>query len=109
MLRALGVLRGETAPDQSTKIAAWAAGHAAHVVGYASDAYRSGGSSPLTVGRLADWTERRAEEFDVIVVTSLDRLTRDTNQLTALLDWARDHGKRVVSVDGAFDTHGGTA
>ena len=46
---------------------------------------------------LAHWLHDRHDEFDLIVVYRVDRLTRSVRHLQKLVEWAEDHGKLVVS------------
>lgn len=52
---------------------------------------------------LASWLHDRSNEFDVIVVYRLDRLTRNTIYLNKVFAWCLEHGKTVVSATESID------
>lgn len=70
------------------------------VAGTAEDLDVSGSVDPFDRKKrpnLAHWLHNRRDEFDVIVVYRVDRLTRSVRHLQQLVAWAEDHGKLVVS------------
>jgi site-specific DNA recombinase len=75
-------------------------------VGVAEDLDISGSIDPFDRKKrpeLASWLHDRSNEFDVIVVYRLDRLTRSTINLNQLFAWALDNGKTVVSATESVD------
>ena len=71
------------------------------------DTIRDGGSSAKDLARpaLRQGLERLARgEADALVVAKLDRLTRSTVDLLALLEWASDCGVALVALDLDLDT-----
>lgn len=70
------------------------------VVGTAEDLDVSGAVDPFNREHrpgLAPWLAGEREPFDVIVVYRVDRLTRSIRNLQALVSWAEDNGKLIVS------------
>jgi site-specific DNA recombinase len=70
------------------------------VAGTAEDLDVSGSVDPFDRKKrpnLAHWLHDRRDEFDVIVVYRVDRLTRSVRHLQQLVAWAEDHNKLVVS------------
>lgn len=70
------------------------------IAGVAEDLDVSGAADPFDKKKrpnLAHWLHDRHDEFDVIVVHRVDRLTRSVRHLQQLVAWAEDHGKLVVS------------
>lgn len=72
------------------------------IVGYAKDLDTSGAVSPFERAKLGRWLNHRASDFDVLVVSKLDRLTRSMLDLVKLIEWATSNGVQMVS---ATETH----
>ncbi|MFD8973272.1 recombinase family protein [Streptomyces sp. NPDC059593] len=111
-LRYLACLRLSSDSDESTAIARQRRGiehyiNAPHVagtlVGEAEDTDVSGGLSPFRRPQLGRWLNRRADEFDVLIASKVDRLTRRALHFNELLQWCHDHGKFIVCVEEGFD------
>lgn len=73
------------------------------VVGYASDLDTSGSADPFRRPELGAWLAS-PDDFDILVVYRLDRLTRSLKDLTNLMEWADTHGISIVSATEPFDT-----
>ncbi|MFG2329636.1 recombinase family protein [Streptomyces sp. NPDC048604] len=73
------------------------------LIGEAEDADVSGGLSPFKRPRLGRWLHHRHDEFDVLIVSRLDRLTRRALHFNELLKWCQDNGKFIVCVEEGFD------
>lgn len=110
--RVLGVVRLSVDKDESTSperqrehIEHWANGPAVMgtVVGWAEDLDVSGSVSPFKRPGLGSWLNRRADDFDVICVWKLDRLTRRSRHFAELLDWCNERGKSMVSTSESLD------
>ncbi|MCX5124371.1 recombinase family protein [Streptomyces sp. NBC_00347] len=111
-LRYLACLRLSAESDESTSIMRQRRGvthyvSAPHVagilVGEAEDADVSGGLSPFKRPELGRWLNHRAGEFDVLIASKLDRLTRRALHFNELLKWCQDNGKFIVCVEEGFD------
>ncbi|MBO2463814.1 recombinase family protein [Actinomadura violacea] len=73
------------------------------IVGWAEDLDVSGGVSPFKRPELGKWLTRRADEFDVLYVWRLDRLTRRSRHFAELVDWCNEREKVVVSTSESLD------
>ncbi|MFE3140741.1 recombinase family protein [Streptomyces scopuliridis] len=111
-LRYLACLRLSSDSDESTAIVRQRRGinhyiHAPHVagtlVGEAEDTDVSGGLSPFKRPKLGRWLNHRADEFDVLIASKLDRFTRRALHFNELLKWCGDNGKFIVCVEEGFD------
>ncbi|WP_433245370.1 recombinase family protein [Streptosporangium sp. CA-135522] len=110
--RVLGVVRlsvttdASTAPErQRDAIQHWA--NSPHVngtlVGWAEDLDVSGGLDPLKRPKLGPWLREREDEFDVIAVWKIDRLTRRSKHFAEMMEWCQKRGKTIVSVTEGID------
>lgn len=111
-LRGLGAIRLSKETDQSTsparqqdRIDWWCAGHEVQVVHTTKDLGVSGAVSPFERDGLGEWlTDKRADDWDVLVAWKLDRISRSAEDTLKLLNWCIKHGKRIVCVDDGIDT-----
>lgn len=110
--RVLGVVRLSVEQDDTTSperqrehVQHWADGPAVMgtVIGWAEDLDVSGGMNPFKRPQLGPWLTRRVDDFDVVAVWKLDRLTRRSRHFAELVDWCEDHGKVIVSTTEGFD------
>lgn len=68
------------------------------IVGHAEDLDISATEyAPWDRPELGEWMRDRASQFDVMVFWRADRLVRNAGDLTQMADWARKHGKRLIS------------
>uniref|UniRef100_A0AB39U1U6 Serine integrase n=1 Tax=Mycolicibacterium phage JSGardenL2 TaxID=3240808 RepID=A0AB39U1U6_9CAUD len=109
-MKVLGRARLSVASEESTSIERqrevieqWANANGHTIVGWAEDIDVSGSTDPFDTPQLGDWLNNRADEFDIIVVWKLDRLSRKARQLRKVCDWCEDHGKTVVSCTEGID------
>jgi DNA invertase Pin-like site-specific DNA recombinase len=110
--RVLGVVRLSVETDETTSperqrehVQHWTDGPniMGTVIGWAEDLDVSGGMNPFKRPQLGPWLTKRADEFDVIAVWKLDRLTRRSRHFAELLDWCEENGKIIVSTSEGFD------
>lgn len=103
----LSVTRDDTASPEKQREAVehWTYGPAVNgrVVGYAEDLDVSGGMHPFKRPGLGPWLTGRADDFDVIAVWKLDRLTRRSAHFSEMYEWCQEHGKSIVSVTEGVD------
>ncbi|MHA6762675.1 recombinase family protein [Streptacidiphilus sp. PAMC 29251] len=95
-----------TSPEkQRESIEHWAnvPGTDRKIVGHAEDLDISGGMDPFKRPQLGPWLTERADEFDVIAVWKLDRLTRRSAHFAQLHEWCEKNGKTIVSTTEAID------
>lgn len=88
---------------QREVIYAWADSNDHTVIGWAEDVDVSGSVDPFDTPQLGDWLNNRADEFDVVAVWKLDRLSRNSIKLNKLFGWCIDHDKSVVSCSESID------
>ncbi len=81
----------------------WSSINGHTVAGYAEDVDVSGSVDPFDTPQLGHWLSDRADEFDVIAVWKLDRLSRDSIKLNKLVGWCLDNGKTIVSTSESID------
>ncbi|MER5421642.1 recombinase family protein [Streptosporangium roseum] len=68
------------------------------IVGHAEDLDVSATEyAPWDRPELGEWMRDRAAQFDVMVFCRADRLVRNAGDLTQMAEWARKHGKRLIS------------
>lgn len=128
MARVLGVVRLSRETDESTSVARqrqvitdWCAQNGHTLAGWAEDVGVSGGVAPWdrpelgqwlpsTIGKGATasverkaWAASRASDFDIICVWRLDRLTRRLLHLSAMVEFANDYDKGIISTSEGFD------
>jgi site-specific DNA recombinase len=112
MARALKVRRVSRNHDDSTALAkqdakldafADAMGH--EIIGDAADADVSGKTDPFKRAELGPWltVPSLIASYDVIIASHLDRLGRSTKYISALLDWAAEHGKTIITLEPQID------
>lgn len=110
--RVLGVVRlsrltdDTTSPErQRAEIQHWAdrPSIGGVVVGWSEDLDVSGGLDPFKRPSLGPWLTNRVDDFDVIAVYRLDRLSRRSMHFSQLLAWAEEHGKIIVSITEGID------
>jgi site-specific DNA recombinase len=110
--RILAALRLSRDTDESTSIErqreqvrAWARSRdSASVVGEAVDSDVSGTVPAMEREGLGPYLrEPLASTWEVLVVSKLDRLTRNVADFMAVVDWANQHGKVIVSLVESFD------
>jgi DNA invertase Pin-like site-specific DNA recombinase len=110
--RVLGVVRLSVDKDETTSperqrehVQHWADGPSimGTVVGWAEDLDVSGGMNPFKRPQLGPWLTKRVDEFDVIAVWKLDRLTRRSRHFAELVDWCEENGKFIISTTEGFD------
>ena len=109
-LRVLGRLRLSVSSDESTSIerqreiiTSWAESNGHHIAGWAEDQDVSGSVDPFLTPHLGNWLNHRADEFDVIAVWKLDRISRSAIRLNHLIGWCLDHDKTLVSCSESID------
>ncbi|GAA3154416.1 recombinase family protein [Nonomuraea roseoviolacea] len=110
--RILGVIRlsvttdASTAPErQRAAIEHWASSPYINgtVIGWAEDLDVSGGLDPFKRPKLGPWLRERANEFDVVAVLKIDRLTRRSKHFAEMMEWCQERGKTIVSVTEGID------
>ncbi|MET7719060.1 recombinase family protein [Streptomyces sp. NPDC005407] len=103
----LSILRDDTTSPEKQRQAVehWAAGPAigGRIVGWAEDLDVSGAMHPFKRPGLGPWFTERADEWDVVAVWKLDRLSRRAGHFAEIVDWCRKHGKAIVSVSESID------
>ncbi|MGW5019342.1 recombinase family protein [Streptomyces cacaoi] len=105
--RALSAIRLSVATDETTSPdrqrdanEAAAASLGAVIVGEAEDLDVSASkTTPFERPGLGKWLER-PDEFDILIWWRLDRAVRSMADMSALVSWARKHGKRLVFAEG---------
>ncbi|MGM1077017.1 recombinase family protein [Streptomyces sp. H28] len=98
----LSVLTDETTSPERQRTAnhAAAASIGAQIIGEAVDLGVSASkTTPFERPELGSWLSR-PDEFDVIVFWRLDRAVRSMADMSALIGWARKHGKRLLFAEG---------
>ncbi|NEA49211.1 recombinase family protein [Streptomyces sp. SID10815] len=73
------------------------------VVGWAEDLDVSGAMHPFKRPGLGPWFNERADEWDVLAVWKLDRLSRKAGHFAEVFKWCQDHGKAIVSTTEKID------
>lgn len=110
--RVLGVARLSVNNDDSSSregqvatVQYWANNPAINgqIIGWAVDLDVSGSLHPMKRPELGPWLTERKDEFDVIAVSKLDRLSRRSMHFSELVDWAEKNGKIIVSVTESID------
>ncbi|MFB7495869.1 recombinase family protein [Streptomyces sp. NPDC056161] len=105
--RALSAIRLSVATDETTSLGRQreanekaAASLGAVIVGEAEDLDVSASkTTPFERPQLGPWFER-PDDFDMIIWWCLDRAVRSMADMSALVGWARKHGKRLVFAEG---------
>ncbi|MEV4937958.1 recombinase family protein [Streptomyces zaomyceticus] len=103
----LSILKDDTTSPEKQRHAVehWATGPAVdgRVVGWAEDLDVSGAMHPFKRPGLGPWFEERADEWDVLAVWKLDRLSRKAGHFAEVFEWCQKHGKAIVSVTESID------
>ncbi|WP_327737136.1 recombinase family protein [Streptomyces nojiriensis] len=103
----LSILKDDTTSPEKQRHAVehWTAGPAVggRIVGWAEDLDVSGAMHPFKRPGLGPWFTERADEWDVLAVWKLDRLSRRAGHFAEIVDWCREHGKAIVSVSESID------
>ncbi|MCP3803891.1 recombinase family protein [Allokutzneria sp. A3M-2-11 16] len=97
---------GSTAEEvQFEKGTRWANAFDIPIVDTISDLSVSGALSAFERPELGPWLgENPPAHWKTLIVTKLDRVGRDTEDILALFRWARENGKRIVFVSEGIDT-----
>lgn len=113
MARVLGATRLSHSTDESTSIERQREdiGRRVHadrstLVDITEDADVSGAVSPFQRAQLGPWltNPRKIAQWDTLMVSKLDRLSRSVLDFGELLKWCKENGKNVVSLDGEVNT-----
>lgn len=110
-MRILGRVRLSRFKEESTSVERqrelveqYAAVHDHTVVGWAEDVDVSGSVSPFDAPGLGPWFgEDKRDEWDVLVVWRLDRLSRRVIALNEVFGWMIEHNKTLVSLSESLD------
>ncbi|MFE7901443.1 recombinase family protein [Streptomyces sp. NPDC057424] len=98
----LSILKDDTnSPErQRQAVEHWTAGPAVdgRTAGWAEDLDVSGAMHPFKRPGLGPWFNERADEWDVLGVWKLDRLSRKAGHFAEVFEWCQKHGKSIVSV-----------
>ncbi|MFD4032274.1 recombinase family protein [Streptomyces sp. NPDC058637] len=105
--RALSAIRLSVATDETTSPGRQreanetaAASIGARIVGEAEDLDVSASkTTPFERPQLGPWFDR-PDDFDIVIWWRLDRAVRSMADMSALVSWARKHGKRLVFAEG---------
>ncbi|MFF0220923.1 recombinase family protein [Streptomyces sp. NPDC004629] len=103
----LSVMKDDTTSPEKQRAAVehWAHGPSieGRIVGWAEDVDVSGAMHPFKRPGLGPWFNERADEWDVLAVWKLDRLSRKAGHFAEVFEWCRKHGKVIVSVTEGID------
>ncbi|MEV3854344.1 recombinase family protein [Streptomyces sp. NPDC050095] len=103
----LSILKDDTTSPEKQRQAVehWAVGPAVdgRMVGWAEDLDVSGAMHPFKRPGLGPWFAERADEWDVLAVWKLDRLSRKAGHFAEIFEWCQKHGKSIVSVTEGID------
>ncbi|QJS10214.1 recombinase family protein [Streptomyces argyrophyllae] len=103
----LSILKDDTTSPEKQKHAVehWASGPAVdgRIVGFAEDLDVSGAMHPFKRPGLGPWFSERADDWDVLAVWKLDRLSRKAGHFAEVFEWCQEHGKTIVSVTEGID------
>lgn len=111
-MRLLQVARLSRSHDASTALdkqdlrcSTYADAYDHQIIGVATDSDVSGKTDPFTRPDLGRWLTEPSliASYDGIIASHLDRLARSTKYISALLEWAEQHGKTVITVEPAID------
>jgi DNA invertase Pin-like site-specific DNA recombinase len=110
-MRILGRVRLSRFKEESTSverqrelIEQYANLHDHTIVGWAEDTDVSGSVSPFDTPGLGPWLcEDKRDEWDVLVVWRLDRLSRRVIALNEMFGWMLEHNKTLVSMSESLD------
>jgi site-specific DNA recombinase len=108
-MRLLGVTRLSDLTDETTsperqkqRITTYASLQEHEIVGWAEDLDVSGAVSPFDRPRLGPWL-KRPDEWDGLIVSKYDRLTRSLLDFLMLYKWLSEHGKTLIWIDPPLD------
>ncbi|MFC8365824.1 recombinase family protein [Streptomyces griseorubiginosus] len=103
----LSVMKDDTTSPEKQRAAVehWAHGPSieGRIVGWAEDVDVSGAMHPFKRPGLGPWFTERADEWDVLAVWKLDRLSRKAGHFAEIFEWCQKHGKTIVSVSEGID------
>ncbi|MFJ4529653.1 recombinase family protein [Streptomyces nigrescens] len=103
----LSILKDDTTSPEKQRHAVehWAAGPAVdgRIAGWAEDLDVSGAMHPFKRPGLGPWFNERADEWDVLAVWKLDRLSRKAGHFAEVFEWCQKRGKTIVSVTEGID------
>ncbi|MFI9768592.1 recombinase family protein [Streptomyces sp. NPDC052415] len=103
----LSILKDDTTSPEKQRQAVehWTAGPAVdgRIAGWAEDLDVSGAMHPFKRPGLGPWFNERADEWDVLAVWKLDRLSRKAGHFAEVFEWCQKHGKSIVSVTEGID------
>ncbi|AGS71533.1 recombinase family protein [Streptomyces collinus] len=103
----LSILKDDTTSPEKQRHAVehWASGPAVdgRMVGFAEDLDVSGALHPFKRPGLGPWFLERADDWDVLAVWKLDRLSRKAGHFAEVLEWCQKRGKTIVSVTEGID------
>ena len=111
-LRGIGARRLSNDTDESTslkrqeeQIDAQAVAKDIDLIATPEDSDTSGAISPFDRKELGPWLTdpELIEQWDVLIVAKLDRLSRSIIDFGTLLKWCQDHGKTIISVAESLD------
>ena len=111
MARVLGRIRLSRLTDESTSLARqrelitdWAKNNGHEVVAWAEDSDVSGSVSPFDAPELGQYlSEDGREGWDILVAWKLDRLARNSINLSKLFIWIQENDKQLVCVSEHID------
>lgn len=94
----------QTGPEtQKDRTAKRAEAEGATVVGVPTDIGVSGELSPWLRPDLGDWLNNRIDEFDLIIILKIDRISRNAQDFNKLIEWCKEHDKGLISCEEGFD------
>lgn len=109
-MRILGATRLSHDTDASTsierqreQIGQYAALHGHTVVMITEDVDVSGKVSPFDRPELGPWLNGKSSQWDGIVITKIDRLSRSLLDFVKFMDWCKSNGKVVISIGEGMD------
>ena len=109
-IHSVGATRLSHDPDASTSIerqaeaiTAYATAGRHSILKITEDVGVSGAVSPFDRPELAPWLDGNSGQWDALVVTKLDRLTRSLIDLETFVRWCKQHGKTLVSTSENID------
>lgn len=110
MSRVLGYVRLSRLTDETTSpgrqrdaVQRWAAAEGHELVEIVSDLDVSGAKSPFKRPQLGPWLAR-PDDFDILAVMKLDRLSRSARDTYDLLEWAEERGKHFHAISDSIGT-----
>lgn len=103
----LSVMKDDTTSPEKQRAAVehWAHGPSieGRITGWAEDVDVSGAMHPFKRPGLGPWFAERADDWDVLAVWKLDRLSRKAGHFAEVFEWCQQHGKTIVSVTEGID------